>query len=99
MTSLDDYLDDTLVQRNDEFFEWFMQEENFPGDFKIQVKVTSEKGKVIKHVLTSKVQRKLKASLHDAEVYAGIKYSARKRHEVNRAKRVNTLSPVTNDSD
>lgn len=90
-----EYLDQNVVQRNDEFFEWFLEQE--PGENTYEIKVTNSKGKVIRHKITAKIQRLLQQNLHGGEIYEGQKYMARERNERRRGKRSNSLSPTTRD--
>jgi len=90
-----EYLDQNVVQRNDEFFEWFLEQE--AGEHTIEVKITNAKGKVIRHKITAKIQRLLQQNLHGAEINEGQKYTSRERYTRRRDQRSNSLSPTTRD--
>lgn len=90
-----EYLNQNVVQRNDEFWAWFLEQE--VGEHTYEIKITNSKGKVIRHKITSKIQRLLQQNLHGAEIYEGQKYTSRERYERRKEKRSNSLSPTTRD--
>ncbi len=87
----EEYIEQNVVQRNDEFFSWLLEQE--AGEHTIEVKITNAKGKVIRHKITSKIQRLLQQNLRDAEIYTTIKYGSRLRYERSKEKRVKSASP------
>ena len=90
-----EYIEKNVVQYQDEFFSWLLEQE--AGEHTIEVKITNAKGKVIRHKITAKIQRLLQQNLHDAEIYEGQKYKARTRYERKRPAFVNGLTLTARD--
>ena len=90
-----EFMDENVLQRNDSFFEWFLEQE--PGEHTVTIEVKNDEGKVIRHKVTSKMQRLLQQALHDHEVYTAIKYGSRERYVRRKDKRSKSLSPEARD--